>query len=292
MPADRPESAVPLAEIAQGPSPFEQFLEKNQKLLVALAILIVIAAAGLVIYRGIENSHQLTAGAELVEADELPELQKLIANHSDTRAAHSAVILLAEEQWSAGQQDASIQSLREFVDSNPDHPALASARASLASKLMTQGKTGDASAVFQSIIDDNRSRYLAPYALISLGDLAKVAGDTGKAETLYSRARNEFPGSRFSNAAAERLAALKASPPVEVDPPAPAEPAPADATPPAGDNTTGALPTIEVAPQSLPATTGDTATTPPIEVPPAPNAAPETPGGEQPAGEPEAVTEP
>ena len=292
MSADRLESAVPLAEIAQGPSPFDQFLDKNQKLLVALAILIVIAAAGLVVYRGVEKSRQLTAGAELLGADELSELQKIIETHPDTRAAHSAVVLLAEQQWSSGQQDAAIQSLRDFVDSNPDHPALASARASLASKLMTQGKTGDATAVFQSIIDDTRSRYLAPYALICLGDLAKVAGETDKAETLYSRARNDFSGSRFSNAAAERLAALKASPPVEVDPPVPAEPAPAEPAPQEDETATGALPTIEVVPQSPPATGGETTTTPPVEVPPTPETAPATPGDEQAAEAPEAATEP
>ena len=65
MPADTKESHAPLAEISQGPNAFEEFLDRNQRNLVILAILLVIGAAALVIYRGIEESNQQTAGAEL-----------------------------------------------------------------------------------------------------------------------------------------------------------------------------------------------------------------------------------
>ena len=235
MPADLPESShTPLAEISQGPSAFEQFLDRNQKNLAVLAILVALGTAGYVVYSGIEDSKQKTAGAALNKAEDLPSLQAVLSEHPDTRAAKSAMLLLADKQWSEGQQDNAVETLRQFIDSSPEHPALGSAKASLAAKLMAQGKTGDASALFQEIADDPKERFVAPFALISLGDIAKAAGDIAKAETHYNRINTEFAGSSFNQTAGKRIASLKAKAPVEIaPPPKPAEPE----TPPASDAT-------------------------------------------------------
>jgi predicted negative regulator of RcsB-dependent stress response len=233
MPADLPESShTPLAEISQGPSAFEQFLDRNQKNLVILAILVALGTAGYVVYSGIEDSKQKTAGAALNKAEDLASLQSIISEHPDTRAAKSAMLLLADKQWSEGQQDNAVETLRKFIDSNADHPAIGSAKASLASKLMAQGKSGDATTLFQEIADDPKERFIAPFALISLGDIAKAAGDIAKAETHYNRINTEFSGSSFNQTAGKRIASLKAKAPVEIAPP-PKPPEPA--TPPAAD---------------------------------------------------------
>lgn len=223
MSAEHPESPTPLAEISQGPSAFEQFLDNNQKNLIILTVLLVIGAGALVVFRGIEKGSQESAGAALNKAADLPSLQAVIQEHSGTRAAGSAMVLLAENQWNEGQQDAAINTLRNFINSNPDHAALSTAQASLGAKLMAQGKSADASAVFQQIIDDPKARFIAPYALISLGDIAQAAGDPEKAELSYNRAKTDFPDSSFASTATGRIASLRAAPPVEVEaPPAPA----------------------------------------------------------------------
>lgn len=195
MAADLPESPTPLAEISQGPSAFEQFLDRNQKNLIILTILLAIGAAALVVYRGIEKSRQETAGAALNKAADLAGLQAVAKDHSGTRAAASAMILLADRQWSEGQQDAAITTLREFIAANPGHPAFPTAQASLGSKLMAQGKSADAASVFQQIADDPKARFIAPFALISLGDIAKAGGDIDKAESSYNRVKTDFPES-------------------------------------------------------------------------------------------------
>jgi predicted negative regulator of RcsB-dependent stress response len=269
MAADHPVSNSPLAEISHGPSAFEQFLDTHQKTLLALTLLLVLAAAGWVVYRGIEKSRQHTAGAQLNQAGDPATLQAVISEHPDTHAARSATILLADLQWKEGQQDTAIGTLRAFIDSNPQHPALATARASLGSKLMAQGKSADATALYQEITDDPQSRYLAPYAMICLGDLAKAAGDTEKAQAFYNRAKTDFPESGFAGTAGERIASLKAKPPVEVDPPPPAPETPA-----AGAAT-------PVAPPAAPPAS--------IETPPAAEAAPQ-PAPEPPPGEPSPAT--
>ena len=164
MSADRQEPPVPLAEISQGPNAFEEFLDRNQKNIIILAILLVIATAALVIYRGIEKSSQDTAGVALNKADDLATLQAVISEHPDTNAALSAKVLLADRQWTDGQQDAAIETLRAFVAASPDHPAYPAAKASLGSKLMIKGKSEDASRIFQELVDEPKARYVAPVA--------------------------------------------------------------------------------------------------------------------------------
>lgn len=256
MSAPTPDSPTPLAEISHGPSAFEAFLDRNQKNLVILAVLIAIAAGALVVYRGIEDSHQQGAGEALVKAADLAGLQEVIRDHADTPGGRSAMILLADRQWSEGQQDAAIETLRKFISANSEHPALGSAKASLGAKLMAQGKTGDATTVFEEIADEARHAYVAPFALIALGDMAKAAGDTAKAEEYYGRVKSDFPESRFVMSADQRVASCKAKPPVEIEPP----PAPAPA--PAPSATPAPAPAPAPAPEATPA--------PAPEPPPAP----------------------
>jgi predicted negative regulator of RcsB-dependent stress response len=230
MPADPKESSAPLAEITQGPSAFELFLDRNQKNLVILSILLALGAAALVVYRGIEDSRQKTAGEALSKAADLAALQSVVGDHPGTHSSQSAMILLADSQWTAGQQDAAIETLRKFIAASPDHPAAPTAKGSLGSKLMTQGKSADAAKVFEEIVDSPSARYMAPYALISMGDIAKAAGDLEKAETTYKRVKTDFSESSFSNEASKRIANLKAKPPVEIAPPPKPAAAPADPT--------------------------------------------------------------
>jgi len=219
MPADLSKSPAPLAEISQGPNAFELFLDRNQKNLIILAILVAIGVASLVVYRGIEKSRQESAGAALNKADNLAALQAVINDHADTVAARSTMILLADRQWTEGQQDAAIETLRKFISSNPTHPALPTAQASLGSKLMIQGKSADASRIFQELIDNPQARFIAPYAFISLGDIANLAGDLDKAEASYSRVKTDFSDSGFAETAKRRIATLKAKVPVEIHQP-------------------------------------------------------------------------
>lgn len=295
MSADLPESNIPLAEISQGPSAFEQFLDRNQKNLIILAILIALGTAGYVVYSGVQDSHETTAGTALAKAEDLASLQAVINDHSETRAARTAMVLLADKQWSEGQQDAAVETLRKFIESNPDHAALGSARASLGAKLMAQGKSGDASAVFQEIADDPKERFIAPFALIALGDIAKAGGDAAKAETHYNRVSTEFSGSSFAQTATQRLASLKAKAPVEIEPPPTPKPEekPADATTAAPPTAPTQLPGgITVTPVDPEAPATDVAPTPAPETanPPAPTQeSPPTSGSE---ANPESAPEP
>ena len=228
MSQDIQDSSTPLAEISQGPSRFEQFLDRNQKNLVVLGVLIALAAAGWVVYDGIRSGKRDSAGAALNQADDLAKLQEVIKSHSGTPAEGSAHVLLAERQWNEGQQDAAIETLRSFVESQPSHPAVPNALASLAAKKMIQGKSDEAKSLFEDLIDRENAVYLAPFALISLGDIALAAGDENAAKGYYEKARTEHPSSPFANTASQRAPMVEAKMPTEIDPPPASE---SDTTP-------------------------------------------------------------
>ncbi len=223
MSADLTESPAPLAEISQGTNAFEAFLDRNQKSVVVFAILLAISGVALVIYRGVETSRQQTAGAALTKAEDLAALQAVVTDHPGTTAAGSAMVLLANSQWTANKQDDAIATLRKFIAESPAHPAIPTAKVNLASKLMAQGKSTEAAKLFEELAADPAASFIAPFAQISLGDISKTAGDIDKAEAAYTKAKNA--DSSFADTANRRLAILKTKPPTEIEPP-PAPPAP------------------------------------------------------------------
>jgi tetratricopeptide (TPR) repeat protein len=219
MSADLKESTAPLAEISQAPNAFEAFLDRNQKGIVVLAILLALGGAAAVILRGIEKSRQETAGAALVKADDIAALQAVVSEHANTNAAGSAMVLLADRQWAASKQDEAIGTLQKFIADAPSHIAIPTAKASLGSKLMLQGKSGDAAKIFEELASDPSAKFIAPFALISLGDISKSAGDADKAEPFYAKVNTDFPDSSFAETASKRIATLRAKAPTEIAPP-------------------------------------------------------------------------
>ncbi len=231
MSADLKESSIPLAEISQEPNAFEQFLDRNQKGILVLAILLVIFAAAAVVYRGIQNSETQSAGIALSKAEDIAGFQSVIDQYPKSDSAGSAMVLLANAQWSAGNKDDSINTLRKFITNFPTHPALYTAKASLGAKLLSQGKSGDASAVFEEISNESAGEYMAPYALICLGDIAKDAGELEKAESYYAKVQ-KYPDSNLASTASTRITTLRTKAPTEIEaPPAPPAP-PASSSPP------------------------------------------------------------
>ncbi|MBC7979979.1 MAG: tetratricopeptide repeat protein [Armatimonadetes bacterium] len=209
-------SANPLGEISQARPAMDVFLDKHQMKLIVGAILLAVFAVIFVIYKGIRQSGEETAGELLNKAESLSELQGLVKNHEGTAAALSAKVLFAEKQWEDGQQDDAVETLRSFVKSDRKHPARPSAEASLAAKLWSQGKTDEAVEIFRNLTDDADSRHLAPYAWISLGDIEAGKGDLDAARNAYETVEKEFPNSSFAQEAMQRSAVLKAKLPVEI----------------------------------------------------------------------------
>lgn len=220
MSADQRATSTPLAEISNAPSGFESFLDRNQKGVIGLAVVLALSAVGVVIYRGVEQGRQHSGGVALSGATDTAALSKVVSEHPNTYAAGSAMILLADSQWAENKKDEAIATLQKFASEFPEHAAIPAAEASLATKLLAQGKTGDAAKIFETLSKKPEASYLAPFALISLGDIAKAESDIAKAEEYYKEVQSNFPASPFNQTAADRIQILKAKPPVEIEAPA------------------------------------------------------------------------
>ncbi len=220
-----PQKEIPqaLGEIAQGPTRFEQFLDRNQKNLIMLTVGVAVAVAGFIVYQGVATGKEHGAGADFCEADDLAALQNVIKEFGGTAAAGSATIALADRQWDEGQWPKAVETLVQFIDAKPKHPAIPAAKASLAAKYKQREDIKEATRLYQELTDDPAAAYLAPYAFICLGDLAKEGGDLAKAESFYHKSKTSLLNNAFTSISDERLATLKTALPVEIAPLSPEE---------------------------------------------------------------------
>ena len=210
-----PLSGTPLDQLTEGAAN-QQFIEKHQVKLIALVSLLIVLALVYLVLREMKKSHEETAGALLVNASDAAELENITKNFADTAAAGTAKLLLADKQWSDGQQDDAIATLRGLIDSKEPHPARANAQASLATKLLAQGKIADAEAIYTELSKDSDSGHLAAYAWIALGDLAVKKGDLEAAGKAYEIVEKDFPRTFFEQDATKRRLLMKAQSPAEV----------------------------------------------------------------------------
>ncbi|BCX46613.1 tetratricopeptide repeat-containing protein [Haloferula helveola] len=227
----------PIAEISHAPSAFESFLDRNQKSMILLALVLALGGGVWVVMQGMKEGAHLDAGMALVDAEDLAAMQDVVKNHADTPSAPTAALLLSDLQWDEGQQSSSLETLREEIAANPDHPATAPARARLGARLLEQGETEAAKAAFQEILDRPAASYLAPYALTSLAEIARESGDIDGAKKLLAEATDNYPANPLGSNAGQAAQFVSFEMPEEIDPPAP-EPdptGPADTDPDMGD---------------------------------------------------------
>lgn len=229
--AEPTDDSSPIAEISHGPSGFESFLEKYQKLLIVVGILLAIGIATFVIMREAEEGKARVAGEALVAAGDIDAMETVSAEYPRTPSAASAAVRRSDLQWRQGQQTAALETLRNVIADHPEHPVVPPARARLGARLMEQGNLDDASGAFEALRDSVRADYLAPYAMASLAEIARQRGDTEEAKELLADAGEQYPASPFNQVINSYQRFVTFEMPAEVDPPEPA----------AGDTSGGGL---------------------------------------------------
>lgn len=235
---------IPIAEIEQGPSKFEEFLDKNQKKLVILAILIFLGVLAYVFMTGLEKKKAADAGALFMQASDEESFNEIITEHSSSPSAGTAAMAIAQLRTTDDDRTAA---LNHFIDTYPDHPGVPAKLLELALVQMNAGKNGDAENTLNKLISNDKSEYLIPRAKIALADILASENELEKAEKIYKEIKDS---KHFSNVAAERLIYLKAKDPIVVDK-KPAEPAPTTPTDPITP-TPELIPTPSLNPQDNP----------------------------------------
>jgi len=171
-----------IGEIEQGPSKFDQFLDRNQKNLIVVGILLVILVAGFIVFRGMQENKGLSSSAAFINADSVEGYKTVAEEQAGTPAGGSALITLANKLWEDGSQDESISALKSFVDDYSDHAAYPAALINLAGKLARTGESTQASSLLDEAVELEDATF-SPVAQYLMSEIKSAAGDTNGAVT-------------------------------------------------------------------------------------------------------------
>jgi tetratricopeptide (TPR) repeat protein len=200
------------------------FWERFKTEIIAALIVVVLAIVGFGAYRFYSDHRAAAASAMLASAKSADAYQQVIANYPNAPAAADAYLLLAEAQRKERKFVDANATLQVFIDKNPNHELVSTAKMAMAANLESMGKNDQAFSMYQQIASTYPNSFNAPLALLSQVYLLKPKNQTEEArrlcETILTRYRDSF----WAGEAAQELRLLK--------PNAASEPAPTSTIPP------------------------------------------------------------
>lgn len=164
----------------------------------SVIVIVILAIIGFGGYR-LYTEHRNSAGSALLaEAKNASDYEQVIARYLSTPAAASAYLLLAQAQRNDRKFVESNATLQVFIDKNPNHELVSSARMAIAANLESMGKIDEPLSMYQQIAANYPESFNAPLALISQVHLLKAKSQNDAArrvcETILTKYR--IPGDR------------------------------------------------------------------------------------------------
>jgi len=150
------------------------FWLRFQKEIAAALVIVILAIVGFAGYRFYTSRRNSTAAELLGNAKTPHDYQEVIERYAGTPAGASAYLLLAETQRYEKKFAQANSTLQMFVDKNPDHDFVPTARLAMAANLESMGKNDEALSIYQEVAAKYASTYTGPLALISQVTLLKA----------------------------------------------------------------------------------------------------------------------
>jgi len=215
------------------------FWERFKTEITAVLIIALLAIVGFAGYRFYSDHRAAAASALLASVKSAEAYQQLIANYPNTPAGADAYLLLAEAQRNERKFTEATGTLQVFINKNPNHELVSTAKMAMAANLESMGKNEQALSIYQQIASIYPNSFNAPLALLSQVYLLKSENRIEEArricETILTRYRESF----WAGEAAQELRLLKPNassqaPSAQTIPPLLTAPSstPADALPP------------------------------------------------------------
>jgi predicted negative regulator of RcsB-dependent stress response len=227
------------------------FWYKYRREIAILLGLAVLGIAGFAGYRLYRDRGEATAATLFSAAKTPAAYEKLINQHSNTAAAASAYLLLADAQRKDGKYAEANATLVKFLEKFPRHELATTARMAMAANLQAMGKEDEAFATYQQIASANLPGFNAPMALIEQVHILQEKGKTEDArricETIMTQYRDSYAAMEASQLLRTFLKTAKPEIPTVVAPPKPGAPVSATVPP-----TMKVLPAAPPAPSSSP----------------------------------------
>lgn len=181
------------------------FWLRFQKEIAAALIVVVLAMIGYTGYRFYKNRRESSA-AELLGAAKTPrDFQEVASRYPNTPAGASAYLLLAEKFRNEKKFAEANAALQEFIDKNPEHDFVPTAKLAKAANLEAMGKSDEALAIYQQVAAQYPTSFTAPLALISEVPLLKAKNRTDEARRVCEDILTKYrmPGQQLDPAAAD-----------------------------------------------------------------------------------------
>jgi TolA-binding protein len=169
------------------------FWHRHKTEIFSVIVIVILAIIGFGGYR-LYSERQAAAGAGLLaEAKKASDYEQVIARYPSTPAAASAYLLLAQAQRSDRKFMESNATLQVFIDKNPNHELVSSAKMAIAANLESMGKIDEPLSMYQQIAANYPDSFNAPLAMISQVHLLKAKNQNDAArrvcETILTKYR-------------------------------------------------------------------------------------------------------
>jgi TolA-binding protein len=159
----------------------------------AAIVIVILAIIGFGGYRLYSERRDSAGSALLAEAKNAQDYEQVIARYPSTPAAAAAHLLLAQAQRNDRKFMESNATLQVFIDKNPNHELVSSARMAIAANLESMGKIDEPLSMYQQIAANYPESFNAPFALISQVHLLKAKNQNDAArrvcETILTKYR-------------------------------------------------------------------------------------------------------
>jgi len=185
------------------------FWERFKVEIVAVLVLALLAIVGFGGYKFYSERRESAASALLGSAKTVPDLERVIARYPSTRAGADALLLLADAQRKDKKFMEANATLQVFIDKNPDHELVTSARMAMASNLESLGKPDEALTMYQKTAASYPKSFNAPLALLSQVHLLKARNKIEEARLVCEKILTDYRESFWSGEAARQLRVLK-----------------------------------------------------------------------------------
>jgi predicted negative regulator of RcsB-dependent stress response len=183
------------------------FWLRYQKEIAAALVVVLLAMVGYAGYRFYVNRRDAKAAELLGGAKSQADYENVIAQYSTTPAGASAYLLLAQKQREEKKFAEANTTLQKFVENNPDHDLVPTARLATAANLESLGKDDEALAIYQQVAGKYSSTYCGPLALISQVPILKAKNRTEDARRVCEEMITKYrmPGQQAEGANDTRM---------------------------------------------------------------------------------------
>jgi len=185
------------------------FWDRHKTEIVAAIVIALLAMSAFAGYRFYNYRRETSAAQALAFANSGSDYEKVIATYSGTAASGTAALFLAEEQRVGGKFADANSTLQTFIDKNPKHELLSTARMAMAANLESLGKRDEALTIYQRIASTESRGFNAPLALISQIHLLKEKGQVDEARRVCETVINQYHESFLVSEATRQLRLLK-----------------------------------------------------------------------------------